>query len=158
MVKFEPITTQEAFDAAVAQRIEAEREAILQKYADYDTLKTRSGELEMQLADARRAAQASAEKSANDDAQIAQLTEQVRGYERSALCQRVAHETGLPFEMADRLRGETEEDMRKDASALARFVVPQFGTTAPLASTEPVPASPYQVALDGLMQQLSVQA
>lgn len=158
MAKFEPITTQEAFEAAVAQRIEAEREAILQKYADYDTLKTCSGELEIQLADARRAAQASAEKSANDDAQIAQLTEQVRSYERSALCQRVAHETGLPFEMADRLRGETEEDMRKDASALARFVVPQFGMAAPLASTEPVSASPYQAALDGLMQQLSAQA
>ena len=158
MAKFEPITTQEAFDAAVAQRLEAEREALMQEYADYDTLKTHVGELEMQLADARRAAQASAEKTADYEAQLTQLTEQVRGYERGALCQRVAHETGLPFEMADRLRGETEEDMRKDAAGLARFVVPQYGTAAPMASTEPVSVSPYQTALNGLMQQLTEQA
>lgn len=158
MAKFDPITTQEAFDAAVAQQLEAERETLMQKYADYNTLKTHVGELEMQLAEARRTAQANAEKAADYDAQLTQLTEQVRGYERGAMCQRVAHETGLPFEMADRLRGETEEDMRRDAAALARFVVPQFGTAAPLASTEPVSVSPYQTALNGLMQQLSEQA
>ena len=40
MAEFVPITTQEAFDAAIGERLKRERESIAKKYGDYDDLKT----------------------------------------------------------------------------------------------------------------------
>ena len=35
---------------------------------------------------------------------------------------RVAHETGLPYEMADRLTGSNEEEIKKDAESLVKLI------------------------------------
>ena len=48
----------------------------------------------------------------------------------------VAYELGLPYGMASRISGETEEDIRKDAESLKELI----GSTkpqAPQAATEP---------------------
>ena len=50
------------------------------------------------------------------------LQGKVKGYETSALRQRIALEKGIPAEMADRLSGETEEDIRKDADTMAGLI------------------------------------
>ena len=57
----------------------------------------------------------SPEEAAKKDAKI-------RGYESSSVKTRIAHETGLPYEMAARLSGETEEDIRKDAETLVQLI------------------------------------
>ena len=68
---FEPITTQEAFDAAVEQR--------LAPYADYNEIKAQN------------------EKYAG---QIVELNSRIQTYETEALKTRIAHEVGIPFDLA----------------------------------------------------------
>ena len=50
------------------------------------------------------------------------LQEKVKNYEVGALRQRIAREKGIPAELADRITGETEADIRTDADAMARMV------------------------------------
>ena len=76
---FEPITTQEAFEAAVADR--------LAPYADYNDLKAQNEALA---------------------GQVAELNTRCQTYETDALKTRVAHEVGLPFDLAGRLTGSAE--------------------------------------------------
>lgn len=53
---------------------------------------------------------------------IEQLQGQIKGYETAALKQRIAQEKGIPAEMAARLSGETEKDIRTDAEAMAAMI------------------------------------
>lgn len=53
---------------------------------------------------------------------ITDLQNQLKGHEKTALKHRIAHEKGIPFEMASRLNGETEDDIRKDADVIAKFM------------------------------------
>lgn len=50
------------------------------------------------------------------------LQGKVKGFETSALRQRIAREKGIPPELADRITGETEADIRKDADVVAGMV------------------------------------
>lgn len=94
--EFTPITTQEAFDAAVADR--------LAPYADYNDLKTQNETL---------------------TGQVAELNTRVKTYETDALKTRIAHEVGIPFELASRLTGSTEAELRKDAQGFAKLLKPK---------------------------------
>ena len=93
---FEPITTQEAFDAAVEQR--------LAPYADYNEIKAQN------------------ETYAG---QIVELNSRIQTYETDALKTRIAHEVGIPFNLAQRLTGSNEADIRKDAQALLKLIQPK---------------------------------
>jgi hypothetical protein len=137
MSDFKPIMTQEEFDAAIGPRIKREREGVTkemgtslaeanQKIADY----------EKQIADHSRQLEEAAKTIAGHEKTIAEHASRIKGYESSSVKTRIAHETGLPFEMASRLSGETEEDIRKDAEHLSKLIGRQV-PTAPMASTEP---------------------
>lgn len=141
---FKALNTQAEFDAAVAPLLESARAEAAQieaeKYADYGALKAHARELERraesltkELAKADDAAKASADKAAGYDAQIATLTSRIKEYERGDLCRRVAYEMHLPPQLADRLRGETEADVRKDAAAMAPFVSRDYAPPVPMA-------------------------
>lgn len=105
---FTPITTQEEFDVAIGKRLERERKTISEQYGDYESLKTKVSDYEKQIGDLTKIRDA--------------LQTQVKGYETSSVKMRIAYETGIPFELAGRLSGETEEEIRKDAAAMAKFV------------------------------------
>lgn len=53
---------------------------------------------------------------------IADLQARVKGYEVSSMKQRIAQLKGIPAEMAERLTGETEKDIQKDADAMAAML------------------------------------
>lgn len=114
---FTPITTQEDFDAAIADR--------LAPYADYDTLKN----------------------------QNADYARQVKDYETSALRSRIAHEEGIPYELAQRLTGSTEAEIRKDAQGFAKMLKPKT-PAAPLRSDPDDRAGGKKTALRTLANQL----
>ena len=67
---------------------------------------------------------------------IEELRQQIKGYEASALRQKIAREKGLPSEMADRLTGETEAEIKADADTMAGILRTVKGT-APLYNPEP---------------------
>lgn len=132
MADFTPITSQEEFDAAIKERLRRERE----KYADYDDLKAKSADHEKTVADyARQLSEANAKIEGHDKA-VADLNAKIKGYETASAKTRIALETGLPYEMASRLTGETEDDIKRDAANLAKLIGKQNPPAPPLRSTE----------------------
>ena len=119
---FEIIDTQEKFDAAIAERLRRERETVSKKYADYDDLKKKTAEYEATLGTMTKEAEENAKKYSEYDKKLADLQAKVKGYETGSVKTRIAHETGIPFELAERLSGDTEEEIRKDAETLSKFI------------------------------------
>jgi hypothetical protein len=153
MADFKPITTQEEFDAAIGDRIKRERESMAKKYGDYDDLKKRVADQETEIGTLTRERDDNAKKYAGYDKTVADLQAQVKGYEASSVKMRIAHETGIPYEMATRLRGETEEDIRKDAAILARFVS-KNKYTGPLKGEGPDGESAERASMRQMLQNL----
>lgn len=110
-MSFTPIETQEAFDAAIKDRIARERA----KFADYDELRAKAEEL-----DGIKEAQKSELDRANE--RIAELESAARDREEadrlSALRSKVSGETGVP---ADLISGADEDSMRESAAAIAAY-------------------------------------
>ena len=129
--EFTPITTQEEFDARIGARLQRERE----KYADYDELKTKVSQMS-DYDDLKS-------KASKYEADITSLTTQletantkIKGYESHSVKQRIAQEVGIPLEMADRLTGDDEDAIRKDAQALKPFIGTGSVRSLPLHDTE----------------------
>ena len=137
MEEFKPITTQAEFDAAIGERLKRERETLSKKYGDYDDLKTKVADYEKQIGKLTRAAEDAAKKYAGYDKDLADLQAKVKGYETDSVKTRIAHEAGLPYELAGRLTGEDEAAIRKDAEALAKLLGGQNRKAPPLRDTEP---------------------
>ena len=80
-----------------------------------------------------------AEKYVSDlglkDTKIKELEDKVKKYESDSAKTKIARAAGLPDEMADRLRGTTEEEMKADAESLAKLVSKK--DVAPLGDPEP---------------------
>ena len=92
--EFTPINTQEEFDAAVSAR-----------YGDVAGLQQQLDTVTQER-----------DTHANN---VATLQAQVKGYQTAELRQRIAREKGIPAEMAHRISGETEKDIRADADILS---------------------------------------
>ena len=112
---------QEVIDGIMAEHGKAIQSA---KPSDYDELKTKSETLAKQVASLNTITE---EKEA--------LAKQVTALEKKELKTRIALEHKLPLELADRLTGETEEELKADAQSLSGFMSQK--TVLPLASTEP---------------------
>ena len=110
-MSFTPINTQEEFDSRVKEL-----------YGDV-------GNLQQQITTL------TGERDTHANT-IAELQKQVKGYETSALRQRIAREKGIPAEMADRLSGETEKDIKADADIVAGILKSVKGP-APMFNPEP---------------------
>jgi chromosome segregation ATPase len=100
-----------------------------------------------------REAAARAEKEKADLAtKIAELEASAKAKEIEALRIRIASEKGFQIELADRLRGETEEELRADADAMSAFFVPKTQETPnPTPQPKPVasPATPVATKTTG---------
>ena len=131
MSEFKTIETQEQFDAAIGERIKRERKTIESQYEGYlspgEVEKKYEGYLSPDEVEERYKEYLSPEEAAKKDAKI-------RGYETDSVKTRVAMETGLPYAMARRLSGDTEEAIRADAQSLLDAMGPK--REAPLATGE----------------------
>jgi hypothetical protein len=139
MAEFTPIETQEAFDAAIKDRIERAK-----KSAAADAAKQYEGWIKPEDA------QKSADQIAALTKQVAELTAKNQAAELSALRTRIAHETGLPFELADRLHGEDEKALRADAEALGKLTAAK-----PAPSPAYSPETPVTSAADAAFRALA---
>lgn len=152
MAEFTPITTQEQFDAAIGERIRRERDTLAKKYGDYDDLKTKVSDYEKQIGDLSKSIADSEKKYAGYDSTLSELQAKVKGYETSSVKMRIAHEIGIPYELAGRLTGENEADIRKDAESLSKLV--SKPAAPPLRTTEPA-GDGKAAALRALTSQLT---
>lgn len=125
-MSFEVIETQEQLDKVIGARIAKAKEAakaeLQSKLDELDTLTTKLEEKESKITSLTDELEtAKAAKTANE-AKIADLTTKVQKYEADSVKTRIAQEFGLDAGLANRLTGETEEDIRKDAEALKGIV------------------------------------
>lgn len=122
MADFEAITTQEQLDGILKDRLARQNDKhtreIAEKYGDYDQLKTKTAEYEKRIAELEDSAKSAAGTKAEYDAKIADAEAKIKNYELRAVKTQVAIEAGLPFDLADRLTGDTADDIRKDAEKL----------------------------------------
>lgn len=103
-MEFTPINTQEEFDSRVTE-LYGDVTGLQQRVADLTgNVTTLTGERDTHAAT------------------IADLQKQIKGYQTADLKRRIAMEKGIPIQMADRLTGETEKDIRADADTFAQFV------------------------------------
>lgn len=134
MADFTPINTQEELNAAIGPRLQRERDTVAKEFT------AKISELEKTIEDLRTQAETATSAQAASEQQLTEALSKCRAYEADSVKTRIALETGLPYGMAARLNGETEEDIRRDAEALRAMMKPAGGA-APLASSEPAPHS-----------------
>ena len=116
--QFNPINTQEEWEAAIAP--------LKEKADKYDELAGKKLDKQVEALQQQLTAK---------EQTVSELTARAEAAEGAVLRLKVAHANSLPYEMAERLKGATEEEMTADARELAKLVAPPI--VAPLASTEP---------------------
>lgn len=116
--EFKAIETQEDFDAAIKARLDRNTKTVTDEvkksyegYISPDEAKKLTEQVDTLT-----------KQLTEKDTSIADLTAKNKAYETASVKARICHEKGLPFELADRLSGETEEDIAADAEKLAQFV------------------------------------
>lgn len=169
-MEFKPIQTQEEFDAAIQKRLDRETAKFETKYKDFEAFQEKSAKydeltaqdypgqlaaLQQQLSDAQAQLSGAQEQINSHSQTVAELTARATAAETALLRAKVAHHQNIPFELADRLSGNTEEELAADAETLAKYIAGK-PEPAPLASTEPGNVSAvgagYAALLAGLTQ------
>lgn len=153
-MEFTPITTQEEFDKAISERLKRERETITKKYADYEELKNKVVDYEKQIGEYSRSLNEATEKIKNHDQIVGDLQSKVSKYETDSVKTRIAHEVGLPYELAVRLSGDNEEAIRKDAEGLVKIMGGQPHKAPPLKSTEPASVDTKTAAFKSMLDSM----
>lgn len=128
---FKPIETQEALDAIIKDRLGRERKKGTEATAELQQ------RLDASIAEneALKAESAKSQKIAQENAE---LKAKVKKYETDSVKTRVSLEMGIPAELATRLMGETEEEIKADAEIFVKSL-PKPTRTAPQRSTERTP-------------------
>lgn len=73
-------------------------------------------------------------------------------YETSSLKTRIAHENGIPYELAGRLSGSNEEEIKKDAETMTKFL--RKKDVPPLAGGDPQKIDDKKTAMKGMLASL----
>lgn len=132
MAEFKTIETQEQLDAIIKSRLDREKA----KYSDYDTLAEKIKKLETENISLKQTIADKETSESTTASKIAGLEKDVITWKNKSLKQQIAMKNGLPFDLADRLQGDSEESLNEDAERLASLVnVKNY--TQPLADKEP---------------------
>ena len=121
------------------------------KPEDYEEIKSLKETLEQQVNDLNTTLTATNEKYAEYDKNVEGLTSELNTYKTQSLKMSIASKAGLPLDLATRLSGDTEEEIKADAEKLASFV--SKPAPLPLKATEPGnddKLSPYKNMLENL--------
>lgn len=134
MSDFTPIETQEEFDKAIKSRLAQKDRELAEKYKDFkspDELAAIKADYDKQIKAAQDSLKEAQEKLKSHDTVVSELTTRAENAEKSLLKSKVAIEAKLPIEMADRLVGDTEDDLKADAEKLSGLMGSQGGGTTP---------------------------
>lgn len=153
MSDFKAIETQEQLDAIIGERIRRAESKAAEKYADYDSVKKQNDELTAQIADLTKQIKAKDEAISGNKEIVDNLNAKIKDYETRSVKTRIAHEVGLPYQLADKLSGEDEDAIREDAKKMASFIKMP---AAPIGSVEPTheDSDPVKSDMAALAKQL----
>lgn len=129
-MEFKTIETQEELNAIIGDRVAkaraSERKAVEEefgaKYADYDSIKSQLAEKESRITELGNRLDQAKNAGSTNTKTIEELQAKVHKYESDSVKTRIAQEYGLDSGLANRLTGETEEEIRKDAQNLKEIV------------------------------------
>lgn len=130
MAEFKTIETQEELDGIIRDRLARNTESVEKRFEGYISPEDLGKKTENLTGQINTLKSQLAEKETS----IADLTAKNKAYETASVKTRIAREYGIPYELAQKLSGESEEDIKKDAEVLSKFVTKSH--TAPLRSTE----------------------
>ncbi len=153
MSEFKVIESQEQLDGIIKERLERAEKKWTEKYNGYlspEEVKAKTEELQKQIEELGNSLTGANDKAKADAESIAGLEAKVKGYETASVKSRIAHEVGIPYELANKLSGETEDDIRKDAEALKPFVTQK--AVPPLRNPEAPEASSGDATRDSMMK------
>lgn len=159
MSEFKTIETQEEFDKMIQKRLEQKEREVSERFKDYlspeEVAKIKS-EFEGKIKSANDSLKAERDKSIEHSKVVSELEQRTKSAETKWLKGKVAMEKGLPFELADRLIGETEEELLKDAESVSSLLAPK--NAPPMRTNEPQGNTPnnanaYAALLANLAQQ-----
>lgn len=137
MSDFTPIETQEAFDKAIQKRLAQKDRELADQYKDYlspDDVAAMKADFENKIREAGEAVKAAEDKVKDKDVTVSELTKRAEAAEQSLLKNKIAYENRLPLELANRLVGSNEEELKADAETLASLIKPT--NTPPLHTGE----------------------
>lgn len=159
---FKAIETQEELDGIIKKRLAQKDREIAEQYKDFlspEKAEEVKAGYEKKLADLAKNLEDVNVKLADHDKTVSELTTRAQAAETALLKGKIAHDTGIPYELANRLVGSNEEELKKDAEALAGIIKPAH--SAPLRSTEPVGGSSQEgiknASMLGFLSQLNEQ-
>jgi predicted patatin/cPLA2 family phospholipase len=119
------------------------------KPEDYEETKKNNQSLNETVKNLEKTLASKEEKYKEFESNISELNGKVKTYETKELKLRIAHENQIPFELAERLSGATEEEIKADAEKLSSFVAKK--SVLPLKEdTNNTEANPYKDLLSGL--------
>ena len=122
MGEFQPINTQEELDRVLASRLQRERDTVTKSFqTQIEERDQKITGFESTITDLNK----QIETLNGQTGRVAELEAKVREYETASVKTRIARETGLPAELADRLSGADEAAMRADAENLAKLLKSQ---------------------------------
>lgn len=139
-------------DKEVIDKIMAEHGKTIQNLKQeqevFDQLKSEKEQLEQQLQQLNDKLTAQEKELSS----VEELQSKLKTYELENLKIKIANQAGIPLDLAGRLSGETEEEIKADAEKLAGFVNKK--PTLPLKLTEPQNVDPKEKAYEKLLENL----
>ena len=159
MGEFKTIETQEEFDKIIQKRLEQKEREVSERFKDYlspeEVAKLKS-EFDGKIKAANDSLKAERDKSIEHSKVVSELENRAKSAETKWLKGKVAMEKGIPFELADRMIGETEEELLKDAESVSSLLAPK--SAPPMRTNEPQGTNPnnanaYAALLANLAQQ-----
>lgn len=135
--EFQVIETQEQLNNVIKDRLARERA----KFSDYDDIKAKCADYELRLGSAIGDSEAAQAKLAELEKAIAEKDSEIARMATESLKTGIALQYGLPLEMASRLNGTTEDELKADAEMFASMLASRSGSVTPpppLRNTESV--------------------
>lgn len=118
---------------------------------DYEELKNTKATLEQKLKDLQNTLQTKDDELSN----LEELKKEVESYKLKDLKTSIAVKAGIPLELAGRLSGATEEEIKADAEKIAGFVNKK--PPLPLKPTEPPEVDSEDKAYANTLQNLNLK-
>ena len=135
MGDFKVIETQDELDKIIKSRLAQKDREVAEQYKDYLSpadAEAMKADYKKQLEEANKSVKEAQEKLKTFDTTVSDLTKRAEAAESSLLKNKVANEYKLPLELANRLIGTTEEELKKDAESLSGIIKPSNPSAPPL--------------------------
>lgn len=124
---FKTIETQEELDKIIKSRLAQKDREVAESYKDYlspEKAEALKADYEKKLEEANKNLKDAQDKLKTFDSTVSELTKRAETAEVSLMKNKVAIENKLPIELADRLIGANEEELKADAEKLSGILKP----------------------------------